>query len=157
MRICFTEVLARENVRLAEICDGNALERWRAQLVAEVLDPDSPYMSALGETDDEQARAEFLAEWREFIARMVERVLRSRTSNSETDAPGHGPTSDVDAEKIAVLILAALHGGAILSQLARDPQPLNAALDLALVPMTADAGIGVVKTGPNRPVSSMDV
>jgi hypothetical protein len=48
-----------------------------------------------------------------------------RTSAEARDA-------DVDAHETAVLILAALHGGGTLSQVAQDPRPLNAALDLAL-------------------------
>lgn len=158
MRTYFAEVLARESARLAEVRDGATLESWRHHLVAEVMTPRSRYVSALRQSDDETSdRAEFLDQWRELLIQMIERVQRSRASDDVDNSARHSPTEDIDTEKTAVLILAALHGGVILTQLARDPQPLNAALDLALVPLMTAAGNGVAKMGPNRPVSNMDV
>jgi hypothetical protein len=46
-----------------------------------------------------------------------------------------------------LLILAALRGGNALSQLARDPRPLDAALDLALVPFVAISDDGLAARG----------
>lgn len=158
MRTYFAEVLARESARLAEVRDGATLESWRHQLVAEVITPRSPYVSALRQSDDETSgRAEFLDQWRDLITQMVERVQRSRAFEDEEDSARYSPTQDIDSENTAVLILAALHGGVILTQLARDPQPVNAALDLALVPLMTAADNGVAKMGPNRPISNIDV
>jgi hypothetical protein len=46
-----------------------------------------------------------------------------------------------------VLILAAFHGGGTLSQIARDPWPLNAALDIALAPFAAAEDDSTARTG----------
>ena len=50
-----------------------------------------------------------------------------------------------------MLILAALHGGSTLSQLAQDPRPLNAALDIALVPFAATEDNSPRKDGNEWP------
>lgn len=129
MRTYFTEVLARESARLSEVGDGATLASWRRGVVEELMTPQSPYVLALRQTDDIPGQAEFLHRWRELIAMMVERLLRS----GATLCPS-ARTSKIDVDNTAVLILAALRGGSTLSQLARDPKPLDAALDLALVP-----------------------
>lgn len=158
MRTDFAEVLAREGARLAEVRDVATLESWRRNLVTEAMTPQSPYVSALRQGDDEiSARAEFLAGWRDLVIQMIERMQRSRASDDEEPPARRSPTEDTDTEKKAVFILAALHGGVILSQLALDPQPLIAALDLALVPLVAVGGNNALKIGPNRPVSNMDM
>lgn len=136
MKTHIAEVLARESAGLAVVTDRAKLADWRRRVVEELMTPSSPYVVALRQTGDIRARADFLDQWRELIAEAVDRLLTS-------DAPGGRRTSratgdvDVDAQKIAVLILAALQGGSTLSRIARDPRPLNAALDLALVPLTA--------------------
>jgi hypothetical protein len=125
----FTEVLARESARLSEVGDGATLASWRRGVVEELMSPQSPYVLALRRTDDIRGQAEFLHRWRELIAIMVERLLRSGATLCTSGAP-----SKIDVDNTAVLILAALRGGSALSQLARDSKPLDAALDLALVP-----------------------
>lgn len=128
MRTYFAEVLARESACLSGVTDGAMLAGWRRCIVGELMTPQSPYALALRQTGDVCDRADFLDRWRELIAETVERLQRSRALC---------PTADVDAQKTAVLILAALHGGSTLSQLTQDPRPLNAALDLALAPFAA--------------------
>jgi hypothetical protein len=55
-------------------------------------------------------------------------------------APGRHADDVLDGpRKIAVLVLAALHGGCTLSHVAQDQWPLDAALDIALAPF-ASAG-----------------
>jgi hypothetical protein len=137
MRTPYAEVLASENASLSGITDRAMLAGWRHRIVEELMTPRSPYVLALQQTDDACERADFLDQWRELIAKTVARLLRC---GSTVDAPWHparAPSADVDAQRTAVLILAALHGGSTLSQLSRDRRPLNAALDLALAPFAA--------------------
>jgi hypothetical protein len=119
------------------------LASWRRGIVEELMTPQSPYVLALRRTDDICGQAEFLHRWRELIVKMVERLLRSGTSGATPCPSARAPKVDVDAHNAAVLILAALRGGSALSQLARDPRPLDAALDLALVPFAAISDNGL--------------
>jgi transcriptional regulator LmrA/YxaF-like protein len=145
MRTHFAEVLARESARLSEVTDGTTLAHWRRGVVEELMKPQSPYALALRQTSDVCDQADFFDRWRELIAETVERLPRS-------GAPKHAP----DADRTAVLILAALRGGSTLSQLARDPGPLDAALDLALVPFMTRGDNGLARAGTTNPRSSMD-
>jgi hypothetical protein len=137
MRTYFAEVLARERTCLAGVTDRAMLASWRRNVVEELMTPRSPYVLALQQTGDAPGRADFLDQWRELIAETVDRVLQSDTTEDTLRSTAPAPRADVSAQKTAVLILAALLGGSILSQLAQDPRPLNAALDLALVPFAA--------------------
>jgi hypothetical protein len=101
-------------------------------------------------------RARFLDRWRELIAETVDRVLQSGATGDAFSSSGRGLQANVDAQKTAVLILAALHGGSILSQVAQDPEPLNAALDLALAPFTVARGNGLARLETSIPMSDMD-
>jgi len=142
MRTHFAEVLARESARLATVTDGAGLADWRDRIVGELMTPSSPYALALRHTDDVPARAYFLRRWRRLIADTVDRLLPSGATSA---------SSDVDPEKAAVLILAALHGGSALSQVAQDAWPLNAALDIALAPFTTAESPHGDETGHRRP------
>lgn len=158
MRTYFAEVLTRERARLADVRDNATLETWRQDLVAEIMTPGSPYLAALWEANEEASdRAEFLDQWRDLIARMIKQVSQCCGFDDGETATPHHRVESVDSEKTAVLILAALHGGVILTRLVRDSQPLNAALDLALGPLMTAEGTSVARTGPDRPVSNMDV
>ncbi|MFF7105010.1 hypothetical protein ACFY9X_32965 [Streptomyces nigra] len=137
MRTHIAEVLARESVALAVVTDSAELARWRRQVVEELMTPTSPYVLALRETCDARARADFLDQWRELIAETVDRLARSGAVGDRSHAADQTRRADVDAQKTAVLILAALQGGSALSRIARDSGPLNTALDLALVPFAA--------------------
>jgi hypothetical protein len=136
MNAHFAEVLARESATLAGVTDAEKLGDWRDQIVFELMNPASPYALAMRQTEDLKARARFLDSWRRLIARTIDKVLRADTVSPASHASPHSH-ADTDAHKTAVLILAALHGGATLSQVAQDPWPLNAALDIALAPLTA--------------------
>jgi hypothetical protein len=136
MRTHFAEVLARESAYLARVADRAMLAGWRRRVVEELMTPQSPYVLALRQTGDVPDRADFLDRWRWLIAEMVDRLLQSGKGDTLCSS-AQAPRADVDAQKTAVLILAALHGGSILSRVAKDPGPLDAALDFALLPFTA--------------------
>ncbi|MEV8092297.1 hypothetical protein [Streptomyces nigra] len=140
MRTHTAEVLARESAALAVVTDRAGLVGWRRHVVDELMTPSSPYALAMRETYDVHARAGFLDQWRELIAETVGRLMRSHAAEGGRPASDQSPTADSDAQATAVLILAALQGGSALSRLAQDPRPLDAALDLALVPFAAAAG-----------------
>ncbi|MEW2424118.1 hypothetical protein AB0911_26590 [Streptomyces nigra] len=140
MRTHIAEVLARESAALAVVTDSAELGRWRRRVVEELMTPSSPYVLAMRETCDVRARADFLDQWRELIAETVDRLVRTSIAGDGSGAADQARRADadaVDAQKTAVLILAALHGGSALSRIAQDSGPLDAALDLALVPFAA--------------------
>jgi len=137
MRTHIAEVLARESAALAGVTDGAELARWRSRVVEELMTPSSPYVLAMCETSDVRARADFLDRWRELIAETVDRLAHADIAGDRGQAPDQSRRADFDAQKTAVLILAALQGGSALSRLAQDSGPLDAALDLALVPFAA--------------------
>jgi len=151
MRTHFAEVLARESACLAGVTNAATLASWRCRVVEELMTPRSPYVLAFQQTGDVPDRADFLDQWRELIAETVDRLLRSGTTGDILWPSARAPRADVDAQKSAVLILAALHGGNTLSQIAQDPRPLNAALDLALVPFAAIEHNTPARTGNELP------
>lgn len=157
MRTYFAEVLARERACLAGVTDRAMLGSWRRGVVEELMTPQSPYLLALRQTGDVRDRADFLDQWRELLAEAVDRLLQSGVAGDTPSASPQGPKADVDAQKTAVLILAALHGGSTLSQLAQDPGPLNAALDLALVSFVAAEDSSPARTGTSGSISNMDL
>jgi hypothetical protein len=144
----FAEVLARERTHLADVTNGVMLASWHRCVVEEIMTPQSPYMLALRQTCDARGRADFLDRWRELIAETVDRVQRTCATRNEQGSPPPTQQVDVDAQKTAVLVLAALHGGSILSQLAQDPRPLNAALDLALASLVTAEDKTTATQGP---------
>ncbi|GAA0410336.1 hypothetical protein GCM10009530_73520 [Microbispora corallina] len=148
MRTHFAEVLARESACLAGVTDGAKLAGWRRRVVEELMTPLSPYVLAMRQAGDVPDRADFLDRWRDLIAETVDRLLQSGTTGDTHFSSDQSHRADVDAQKTAVLILAALHGGSTLSQISQDPWPLNAALDLALAPFAA--------TEDNCPIGSMN-
>lgn len=152
----FAEVLARESACLAGVTDGAKLADWRRRVVEELMTPRSPYVSALRQTGDVPGRADFLDRWRELLAETVDRLLRSGTTGDTRSSSGQTRRTDVDAQKTALLILAALHGGSTLSQITKDPWPLNAALDLALAPFTATDDNSPARTGTSSPIGNMN-
>jgi hypothetical protein len=147
MRTHFAEVLARESGCLAGVTDGAMLASWRRRVVEELMTPRSPYVLALRQRGDVPERADFLDCWRELIAEALDRLLKSGATGNALCSSAQTPRADIDAQKTAVLILAALLGGSTLSQIAQDPWPLNAALDIALAPFAATEDDGPAGTG----------
>ena len=157
MRTHFAEILARESACLAGVTDGAKLASWRRRVVEELMTPLSPYVLAMRQTGDVPERADFLDRWRELISETVDRLVQSGATGDTLCSSAKRPNCDVDAQKTAVLILAALHGGSTLSQLAQDPRPLNAALDLALVSFEAAEDISPARTGTSSSISKLDL
>lgn len=149
MRTHFAEVLARESACLAGVTDGTKLAGWRRRVVGELMTPRSPYALALRQTGDVHERADFLGRWRGLIEEAVNRLLQAGATAGRS-AP-RAQRHDVDPHETAVLILAALHGGSTLSQVARDPWPLDAALDIALARFAAPGEANGEDTGTERP------
>lgn len=135
MRRHFAEVLAREGARLAEVSDRATLADWRAEVVKEILTPRSSYALALRQASDAPERDDFLEQWRALITGAVARVMGAGRARSADGSTSCATECEVDPQKTAVLILAAIHGGNTLSLVAQDPSPLNAALDIAIAPI----------------------
>lgn len=140
----FTEVLARETSALAAVGDAAGFAQWRRRLVGEVLAPGSPYALVLRTDGAEHERAVFLDRWSDLLTAAVARVLAA--------APTRG---QVNPRELAMLILAAVHGGSILSRVARDPGPLQAALDLAFLPLEQTERDPLASDGRAGPLDSM--
>ncbi|MEV4175422.1 hypothetical protein [Nonomuraea sp. NPDC049709] len=143
----FAEVLARESASLSGVTDRAKLASWRRRVVKELMTPQSPYVLALRQSGDVPERADLLDRWCELIAEMLDRLLQSGTAGGSPCSSAQTSRADIDVQKTAVLILAALHGGSTLSQIAQDPWPLNAALDIALAPFAGAEDDSPARTG----------
>jgi hypothetical protein len=144
MKAAFAEVLAEETTALAAVADTGSLDRWRRTLVDRATSPSPAYAKVLRPEGDPRDRAVFLDRWRDLIAEALARVVAA-------DAEG---SAQIDTRQMAVSILAALHGGTILSRLAKDAGPLEVSVGLALAPLlsfTDPATSQVEKTGPSVP------
>src|SRR4051812_32029728 len=142
LRAPFSEVLERESASLARVTDEAKLACWRRRVVDELMTPGSPYALALRPTGHMHERADFLDRWRSLIAEAVDRLTQSPASEGRNGFSVQSGRRGVDAQEAAMLILAALHGGNTLSQVAQDPWPLKPALDLALGPFAWHGGRG---------------
>ena len=149
MRSHFAEVLTRESVRLAEVTDGATLAGWRTEVIKDLLTPCSPYALALRQATNAPDRDDFLEQWQALIAGAVARVLHAGRAGSGAGSPSCQADSDVDPQRTAVLILAAIHGGNTLSSVAQDPSPLNAALDIAVGPLLRPASSTTAMASPD--------
>ncbi|GAA1647460.1 hypothetical protein GCM10009733_050710 [Nonomuraea maheshkhaliensis] len=143
----FAEVLARESASLSGVTDRAKLARWRRRVVKELMTPQSPYVLALRRSGDLPERADLLDRWCALIAETLDRLLRSGAAGDSLCPSAQTSRANIDVQKTAVLILAALHGGSTLSQIARDPWPLNAALDIALAPFSGAEDGSPARTG----------
>jgi TetR/AcrR family transcriptional repressor of nem operon len=124
------QVLAGQEPLLENWSSIEDLERWRDAVVSVNHDLGGGYGCPLGSLaselaeHSETARRELAAafdSWRDSFARGLERM---RTAG-ELD-----PDSDTNA--LATGLLAALQGGLLLAQAARDPHQLETSLDMAL-------------------------
>jgi len=145
MHADFAEVLAHEARSLAAVTDVGHLDGWRHRLVAHVMAPQSAYAKALRSDGEPAARAAFLDQWHDLLATTLVRVLGP--------GPAAGPATDV--HRTALLIVAAVHGGAVLSRLTQDAGPLSASLELALGPFLRTAGRGPGSTGSGGALGTM--
>lgn len=147
----FTEVLARESACLAGVSDGPKLAAWRHRMVRELMTPGSPYVLAMRQTGDAPERDAFLCRWRGLIAEAVDRLRRADAIEGANGPVARARRIDIDPQKTAVLILAALHGGSTLSHVAQDPWPLNAALDMALAAFSTPENAHSADAGTEQP------
>jgi TetR/AcrR family transcriptional repressor of nem operon len=124
------EVLARQRQRLERLDSIRGLELWRDDIVRRNALRDGAYGCELGSfagelaDQDEAARAslnDHFNTWQGLLTaglgRMIDKgVLRP----------------DADPEVLAIGLMAALQGGYLLAQTARDVAPMKVALDMAL-------------------------
>ena len=120
-------------------------------MVRELMTPDSPYALAMRQTGDAPERDDFLGRWRGLIAEAVDRLRRADAIEGTNGPVSRARSIDVDPQKTAVLILAALHGGSTLSHVAQDAWPLNAALDMALAAFSTPENAHSADAGTERP------
>ena len=133
----FHEILEIEDAALAQVRNPEDLTRWRRRVVRELMRPRSLYATALRAVTDGACGRSFLATWQGLLTAAVDRVLASVDPPESRPVVAGRPHRDPDAaEELAVLILAALHGGGLLSRVTDDPAPLEAALDIALARLT---------------------
>jgi TetR/AcrR family transcriptional repressor of nem operon len=141
-------VIAAQEPLLGKLDSLDALRAWRDQAVAVERGlqfrggcPIGTLAGELAEADPEAREdiARGFARWEEAIAQGIE-AMHQR---------GELP-ADVDPDRLALALLAAHQGGLILTQVRRDPAPLEAALD-AMVDHVAEL---LAQTG--APVGKID-
>jgi TetR/AcrR family transcriptional repressor of nem operon len=124
------QVLAREELRLRQLSSLRDLRLWRDALVGVNSLERGAYGCALGSlaselsAQDEQARsalAAAFAAWEDLIAAGLQRMR-----------DGGSLRPDADPGELATGLMAALQGGYLLAQAARDVRPMEIALDMAL-------------------------
>lgn len=130
-----TEVLALQEKSLAGLDSFAALEAWRDDVLALQRDRNSmagcPIGTLAGELSeaDERARGELaqsFARWEELLRRGIA-SMRDRGELKP----------DVEPDRLALALLAAVQGGLLLSQTRRELRPLEVALDLAIAQIRA--------------------
>ena len=124
------QILERERGYLRRLTSFRGLLRWRDALVQRNALQNGAYGCGLGSMaseladQDEQARstlAESFAEWAGLLAAGLRR-MRDRGVL----------TPEADPERLATGLMAALQGGYLLAETARDVTPMEVALDMAL-------------------------
>jgi AcrR family transcriptional regulator len=124
------QVLAREEERLRELDSLRGLEAWRDALVRANELQNGAYGCALGSManelsdSDDEARIvlnDTLQQWERLLVEGFERMRASGVLRE-----------DVDPQKLAVGMMAALQGGYLLAQAAHDSSPMATALDMAI-------------------------
>lgn len=123
-------VLAREITRLRTLKSFSGLRRWRDALVQQNALQSGAYGCVIGSfaneiaDQNETARetlARTFAQWQELIVDALDRMQEAGMLSDEADT-----------EQLAVGLMAALQGGYLLAQTARNIRPMEVALDLAL-------------------------
>jgi TetR/AcrR family transcriptional regulator, transcriptional repressor for nem operon len=124
------QVLSWQRLRLEKVGSFRGLCQWRDAMVQRCALRRGLWGCELGslaaelsDTDD-KARALLsghFAEWRQLLAAALERMRDNG-----------GLRADIDSRALATGLLAAVEGGYLLSQTARDPRLMRAALDMAI-------------------------
>jgi TetR/AcrR family transcriptional repressor of nem operon len=128
-------LLVDQQRALANVRDVDDLQRWRDTVVARNAVDDGRYGCVLGSLTtqlsdrNESARVvleEAFNRWSDLLASCLERLCLAGRLDPQADV-----------QRLAVAIVAALQGGYILAQAARESQPLADALDMALARVRA--------------------
>jgi AcrR family transcriptional regulator len=123
-------VLAREEAHLSRLNSFNGLVRWRNALVQRNAAQNGAYGCALGSMatevadHDDEARETLWATFQRWERLLADGLRRMQDSGKLRP--------DADADNLATGLIAALQGGYLLAQTARDVQPMEIALDMAL-------------------------
>jgi TetR/AcrR family transcriptional repressor of nem operon len=123
-------VLAREGAQLSRLNSFNGLVRWRNALVRRNAAQNGAYGCVLGSMaaevsdHDDEARETLSATFQRWQQLLADGLRRMQDSGKLR--------SDADADALATGIIAALQGGYLLAQTARDVRPMEVALDMAL-------------------------
>jgi TetR/AcrR family transcriptional repressor of nem operon len=124
------QVMEREEGALGHVSTIGGLHRWRDALIQNNALQHGAYGCALGSLANDvadhdavarQMLGQLFSAWQHLLAE----ALRRLQSNGSI-APG------ADADQLATGLMAALQGGYLLAQAARDIGPMSAALDMAL-------------------------
>jgi len=124
------ELIARQTQRLQRLDSLRGLELWRDAAVRRSALRRGAHGCELGSLAseladrDEDARAALAAHFRNWEALLTAGLERMRANGALRP--------EADPAKLATGILAALQGGYLLAQTARDTAPLEVALDMAL-------------------------
>ena len=126
------QLLEAQEPEIHDLGSWESWERWRALLVEYYIGrgrwacPIGSLATQAAMTDPELASiiAESMRAWRGALAKGVQRMQSTGTVDKSADS-----------EKIAIVILAAIQGGLLLSQPEGSAWPLEAALDTALAPL----------------------
>jgi AcrR family transcriptional regulator len=124
------EILSWQRLRLEKVDSFRGLEHWRDAMVQRCTLRRGLWGCELGSLaaelsdSDDRARtslAEHFGQWRDLLARALERIRDSGALRAEIDAKG-----------LATGLLAAVEGGYLLSQTAHDPRLMQSSLDMAI-------------------------
>lgn len=123
------QLLAAQEPEIHDLSTRGSWERWRAGLVDYYIGlgrwacPIGSLANEAAAGDPELAAviATSFAQWRGLLAAGVDRMRHAGDLDEATDS-----------RRVAAAILSAIQGGLVLSQLERDPWPLEAALDQVL-------------------------
>lgn len=125
-----SRLLERQQKRLQRLDSLRGLELWRDALVERNAIRNGAYGCELGslaheladqDEDARQALARYFSTWQGLIAEGIDRMRDNGTLRP-----------DADPNTLAAGLMAALQGGYLLAQTARDVEPMRIALDMAI-------------------------
>jgi TetR/AcrR family transcriptional repressor of nem operon len=131
------ELLGFHRQHLDRLRSIRGLERWRDVVVGRIDVTRGAHGCVLGSLaselvdQDDEARAVLQDHFRSWEDLFVAGFERMRTTGVLRE--------DADPEKLATGVMAAVQGGHLLSQLARDSRPMGVALDMAIDAVKASA------------------
>jgi TetR/AcrR family transcriptional regulator, transcriptional repressor for nem operon len=132
-----SRVMEREEQYLRRVDSLRGLDRWRRAVIQRVTVRRGALGCELGSLStelsdrDEDARIELdahLTSWISLLADALDRMRANGTLRPEADT-----------QALATGIMAALQGGYVLAQAARDPRPMEIALEVAMASVQAQA------------------